>query len=88
MKILYSLLLCTVLGAYAAEAAPPGTTFYIVVLTGAELHAQPSFTSKLLRRLPLAGVVQAQQTIASHEGQRIGAGLGTSDDARLYGLCV
>jgi hypothetical protein len=74
-KMLYGLLLRTVLGASAAAAAPPGTTFYVVALTGAELHAQPSFNSKLLRRLPLGGVVQAQQTIASHEGQRIGSGL-------------
>lgn len=74
-KMLYGLLLCTVLGAFPVQAAQPGTTFYVVALTGAELHEQPSFTSKLLRRLPLGGVVQAQQTIASHEGQRIGAGL-------------
>ena len=74
-KMLYGLWLITVLGTSPAEAALPGTTFYVVALTGAALHAQPSFTSKLVRRLPLAGVVQAQQTIASQEGQRIGPGL-------------
>jgi hypothetical protein len=74
-KMLYGLLLHTVLGTSPAEAAQPRTTFYIVALTGAALHAQPSFTSKLVRRLPLGGVVQAQQTIASKDVQRIGAGL-------------
>jgi hypothetical protein len=74
-KMLYCLLLRTVLGTSPAEAVQPGTTFYIVALTGAELHVQPSFTSKLLRRLPLGGSVQAQRLIASHEVQRIGAGL-------------
>jgi hypothetical protein len=74
-KMLYGLLLPTVLGASPAQATQPRTTFYVVALTGAALHAQPSFTSKLLCRLPLGGGVRAQQTIASHEGQRIGAGL-------------
>jgi hypothetical protein len=73
-RLLYGLLLRTVLGAPPAQAAQPGTTFYVVALTGAALYKQPAFTSKLLRRLPLGGVVQAQQTIASHERQRIGAG--------------
>jgi hypothetical protein len=79
-RMLYGLLLCTVLGASPAEAAQPGTTFYVVALTGAELHEQPSFTSKLVRRLPFGGLVQAQQTIASHEVQRIGAGLSLPGD--------
>jgi hypothetical protein len=79
-KMLYGLLLRTVLGTSPAEAAQPRTTFYIVALTGAALHAQPSFTSKLVRRLPLGGVVQAQQTIASKDVQRIGAGLALPGD--------
>jgi hypothetical protein len=74
-KMLYGLLLPMVLGTASAQAAPPRTTFYIVALTGAALHAQPSFTSKRVRQLPLGGVVQAQQTIASQDGQQIGAGL-------------
>jgi hypothetical protein len=79
-KMLYSLLLGTVLDVFPAQATQPGTTFYVVALTGAKLHEQPSFTSKLVRRLPLGGFVQAQQTITSHEGQRIGAGLSLSGD--------
>jgi hypothetical protein len=78
--MLYGLMLGTVLSASPTEAAQPRPIFYVVALTGAELHAQPSFTSKLVRRLPLGGVVQAQQTLALHEVQRIGAGLSLPGD--------
>ena len=76
----YGLLLGVVLGASPAAASQSGNTFYIVALTGAEVHAQLSFASKLLRRLPLGGVVQAQQMIVSQEVQRVGAGLALAGD--------
>ena len=75
-KVLCGLLLLrTGLSATPLPAAKPGTTFYVVALTGAEVHAQPSFTAHLVRRLPLGSGVQAQQTIASLQRQQIGTGL-------------
>jgi hypothetical protein len=74
-KILYGLLLSTLLGAAAPKAITPGTTLYVVALAGADLHAEPSFTAPIMRRLPLGSFVQAQQTIASPDVERVGADL-------------
>jgi hypothetical protein len=74
-KILYGLLLSTMLGAAAPQAITPGTTFYVVALAGANLHAKPSFTAPIVRRFPLGSFVQAQQTIASPDVERVGADL-------------
>ena len=74
-KMLFGLLLSTVLPASASAPATPGTTFYVIALTGSDVHAQPSFAAKVVRRLPLGAGVQARQTIASTEVQRIGADL-------------
>lgn len=74
-KILHGLLLSTVLGAAAPKATTPGTTFYVLTLAGADLHTKPSFSAPIVRQLPLGSFVQAQQTIASPDVERIGAGL-------------
>jgi hypothetical protein len=79
-KILYGLLLSTVLGAAAPKVTTPGTTLYVLAIAGAELHAKPSFTSTIVRRLPLGSFVQAQQTIASPDVERIGAGFALTGD--------
>jgi hypothetical protein len=59
-KILSGLLLSTLLGTAAPQAITPGPTFYVVALAGAALHAKPSFTAPIVRRLPLGSFVQAQ----------------------------
>jgi hypothetical protein len=74
-KILSGLLLSTLLGTAAPQAITPGPTFYVVALAGAALHAKPSFTAPIVRRLPLGSFVQAQQMIASPDVERVGADL-------------
>ncbi|WP_310397373.1 hypothetical protein [Hymenobacter sp.] len=74
-KILHGLLLVTVLSAFTPGPATPATPLYVMALAGAELHEQPAFASKIVRRLPIGAVVHARQTLASREVQRIGAGL-------------
>ncbi|UOQ67167.1 hypothetical protein [Hymenobacter volaticus] len=80
-KTLYLLLISMVLGAFTFDFKEPvGTRVYVINLTGAELHEQPSFKSKTVRKVPLGSAVDAQQLIASDDVKPVGTGLALPGD--------
>jgi|GEM_PF-2694627 len=70
--LLYGLLMSMVPAASATDIAKAPTTFYVVALTGTEVHEKPAFASKTVRSLPIGSAVTAQQTIPSKEVKQIG----------------